>query len=419
MEQNKIDFDVIVCGAGPSGAVASLFLSQQGVRHLIIDQSVFPRAKVCGDGITPLCSTILQQVIPEVNNHFEEKGKVKRIKNIRIYGFNKNYADLKTADFVSEEKNLLYTISRFIFDDYLVQHVKQKQEATLWENTKLTGYSIGEDGVLLQVIKDGLPVEVSAKLIIAADGDRSIFRKRIFKTAIDRDQMVAAVRTYFKNVIPSGNNDLLEVYVFKEVMPGYFWIFPMADGTHNVGLGITSDVIQASKINLRKLLDELICNHPLLKERFKYAQKIHSIEGSGLPIMMEKAPKLSDTRILLTGDAGSLADPISGEGIGPGIVSGKYAALVAADAVKVSDFSAEFLQKYDFIMHDKITSAYENRIHLFDWFAKYPYRINWLIWALPKVGWIRNILANLTFGQMGFQDRKSFTSLKKLFKRNE
>ncbi len=409
----EFNFDVVVCGAGPAGAAASLFLSKQGVRHLIFDQSVFPRTKVCGDGITPLCTTMLKQVIPTIQKDFAEKRQVKRINRLRLYGINFKHAELSTGDFIPEEKNQVYTISRFEFDNYLVKHAKEKPEATIWEETKLTGYTMEANGVRLHLVQNGTPVQVFTKMVIAADGDRSLFRKSIYRTAIDRKQMVAAIRTYYKNVTPVSTNDLYEIYALKEVLPGYFWIFPMADGTHNVGLGITSDVIQEKKINLRKLMEELIATHPLLKDRFAHAEKIHAIEGSGLPIMMETEPRLSAERIVLTGDAASLADPISGEGIGPGIVSGKYAAVVAAEAIQANDFSAAFLKKYDTYIHEKITKAYEIRIKLFDWFLKKPWRINAIVWAAPKLGWIRNFLANAANGHIGVKDLKKFGIWKK------
>lgn len=415
---NKLDYDVVICGAGPTGATASLFLSQSGIRHLIIDQYVFPRPKICGDSITPLCFTILQQVIPDIQNHFAEKLQVKKIDKIRVYSFNQKFADLNLSDLVAEEKNLFYTVSRFVLDDFLVHQVRQRPEAIIWENSKLEDFNVSGDGVTLQILKEGHPIQISTKMIIAADGARSVFRKNIFKKPIDRKQMAAVIRTYYKDVTPAGKCNMFELYIFENVMPGYFWIFPMADGTYNVGLGITSDVIQYKRINLRKLMDELIIHHPLLKDRFKNATRVHPTGGAELPFLTESEPKVSDTRILLAGDAGSLADPVSGEGIGPGIVSGKYAALAAVQALTADDFSASFLQKYDVTIHDKITRAYAIRISLFEWFTKYPWRINSLIRVYPKIRWIRNLLANLIFTRFRFRDIKSLITLKKLFKNN-
>lgn len=388
------DYDVVVCGAGPAGASASLFLSQQGISHLVIDKSIFPRPKVCGDGLTPCCFTLLEQVIPDIKAEFSNRADMKRIKGVRLYSNNGKHADLLSKDFVKEEKDHVYTVSRTIFDDFLVKKLVTRPEATFWSNTHLQDYTLEENGIQLTLKKDNQPVTIHTKLMIAADGDRSLARKRAFGTNIERKEMVAAIRTYYRNVLPADNNDLYEVYALKEVLPGYLWVFPMADGTYNVGLGITSDIIQEKKLNLRNLLTNILATHPSFAERFKDAEMVKSIEGSGLPLMMETEPILSTERILLTGDAGSLADPISGEGIGPGIVSGKYAALTAASAVRANDFSMEMLRGYDRVMHQKITKKYELRIQLFDWFIKHPWKIEWIVWATTRIGWVRNFFAN-------------------------
>jgi flavin-dependent dehydrogenase len=154
-------------------------------------------------------------------------------------------------------------------------------------------------------------------------------------------------------------------------------------------------------------MEEIIAKYPYLSERFKDAEMIQTVEGSGLPIMLEKQPKLSDDRILLTGDAASIADPISGEGIGPGIVTGKYAALVAIDAVRENSFSAGYLTKYDKKIHEKVTNAYELRLRLFEWFVKHQWKINVMVWLAPKAGFIRNFFNNAANTRFSFGDIKN------------
>jgi len=77
--------------------------------------------------------------------------------------------------------------------------------------------------------------------------------------------------------------------------------------------------------------------------------------------------------------------------------------------------TADFLKQYDSAIHQKITKAYEIRIRLFDWFIKHPWRINALVWATPKLGWIRNFLANAANGHVGVQDLKGPALWKKFF----
>src|SRR6185503_9211811 len=56
-------FDVIIAGAGPAGSSAAIHLARRGVRVLLIEQKKFPRAKLCGEFISPECQ-----------KHFENLG---------------------------------------------------------------------------------------------------------------------------------------------------------------------------------------------------------------------------------------------------------------------------------------------------------------------------------------------------------
>ena len=46
--------DVVIVGAGPAGAGMGYYLAKTGLRVLILDNSDFPRDKVCGDGLNPV-----------------------------------------------------------------------------------------------------------------------------------------------------------------------------------------------------------------------------------------------------------------------------------------------------------------------------------------------------------------------------
>src|SRR5437870_5544483 len=46
-------WDVLIVGAGPSGAAAAYWLAEAGHRVLVVERKRFPRDKTCGDGLTP------------------------------------------------------------------------------------------------------------------------------------------------------------------------------------------------------------------------------------------------------------------------------------------------------------------------------------------------------------------------------
>src|SRR4051812_6708832 len=55
-------YDVIVCGAGPAGAVAATVLARGGARVLLVDRARFPRHKLCGDTINPGALAVLRRL---------------------------------------------------------------------------------------------------------------------------------------------------------------------------------------------------------------------------------------------------------------------------------------------------------------------------------------------------------------------
>ncbi|HEY6045575.1 MAG TPA: FAD-dependent oxidoreductase, partial [Pyrinomonadaceae bacterium] len=63
-----LDYDVIIAGGGPAGASAAIHLAVRGARVLLAEQKTFPRPKLCGEFISPECTT-----------HFERLGVAKRM----------------------------------------------------------------------------------------------------------------------------------------------------------------------------------------------------------------------------------------------------------------------------------------------------------------------------------------------------
>jgi flavin-dependent dehydrogenase len=161
-----------------------------------------------------------------------------------------------------------------------------------------------------------------------------------------------AVRGYYKNVanIPP---QTYELHFIKGLLPGYLWIFPFKNNTANVGFGLSSKIALERKINLRKELESLIKTHPNLKERFKDAELIGKIEGHGLPLASRKTT-ISGNCFMLCGDAASLIDPATGEGIGPAMISGRYAGWQAIKCFEQKNFTASFIKQYDKDIYRKL-----------------------------------------------------------------
>ncbi|MEI7803192.1 MAG: NAD(P)/FAD-dependent oxidoreductase, partial [Bacteroidota bacterium] len=218
----------------------------------------------------------------------------------------------------------------------------------------------------------------STKLLIVADGAHSAFAREFGGIEMEPEHYCAGIRAYYKGVTAMDEENFIELHFLDELLPGYFWIFPLPNGQANVGIGIRSDIVSKRKANLKKLLPELIEKYPTLKERFKNAQLVDEIRGYGLPLGSKKRD-ISGDGYLLVGDAGSLIDPFTGEGIGNAMLSGMVAAEVAEKAIRVNDFSKSQLKEYDVTVYRKLWNELS---------------LSKRLQNLSKHGWLFNFVVN-------------------------
>lgn len=121
-----------------------------------------------------------------------------------------------------------------------------------------------------------------------------------------------------------------------------------------------SSTIAKKKINLRHTFYDFIQQSPVLSSKFKGALQIGELEGFGLPLGSRRV-KISGDHFMLTGDAASLIDPITGDGIGNAMLSGKLAAEQVMKSFNTEDFSASQLVEYDKQLFKHIGSEFKVR----------------------------------------------------------
>jgi flavin-dependent dehydrogenase len=63
---------VCIIGAGPGGATAALQLAQLGIECIVVDKAVFPRDKVCGDGLSGKVLTLLERIDKGIGERLQQ-----------------------------------------------------------------------------------------------------------------------------------------------------------------------------------------------------------------------------------------------------------------------------------------------------------------------------------------------------------
>ncbi len=321
--------DVIVVGAGPAGSTAATYLARAGLDVLLVEKSVFPREKVCGDGITPRG---VKQLIDLGVDTRPEAGWLHN-RGLRVVGGGMTL-ELDWPDLAGFPPYGLVR-PRNDFDDLLAR-AAERAGARLVQNTTVTGALTDERsgrviGVHAKSGPERTPVRYQAPLVLGCDGVSARLALSVGIQKRDSRPMGVAVRRYYTS--PRTKDDFLESHLElwdrsepanPKLLPGYGWIFGMGDGTVNVGLGALSTSAAYGNTNYRTLLRSWLDGTPEEWE-LREGNAVGKIGGAALPMAFNRVPHYRDG-LLLVGDAGGMVNPFNGEGIAYAMESAKLAA---------------------------------------------------------------------------------------------
>ena len=371
--------DIIIIGAGPAGCATSLFLSKAGIPHTIIEKASFPRDKVCGDALSGKVVYVLKQLNPEYLDRLSQKPEAFLPSwGVKFVAPNGKSIDIPFKSDISKETHAPGFISKRINFDAEVFSWLDPKFADIRLETSLDSIEKTAEGLVLNFEnKQGNYQIKHPKLVIGAEGDRSIVAKNLSDISKENDHYCAGIRAYYTGVEGLHQQNFIELHFLEEMLPGYFWIFPLPNGDANIGAGMLSSSVSKKKVNLKADMLRAIENNPNIKDRFKNAKLQGKIQGWGLPLGSKKRV-ISGDNFLLTGDAASLIDPFTGEGIGNAMYSGMLAARHIENCIKENRFDASFNQAYDQAFYDRQWDELKLS-HTMQKLVKYPWLFNFVV----------------------------------------
>jgi menaquinone-9 beta-reductase len=322
--------DVIVVGAGPSGATTAFYLAQSGLDVLLLEKSRFPREKVCGDGLTPRAVKALIGMGIRVG---EQDGWV-RNKGLRVIGAGQRL-EMPWPE-LSSYPGFGLVRTRHDMDEALARRAEQAG-ARLIEGITVTGPVRHErTGRITGVVArpdGGDERRYAARVVVAADGNSSRLSVSMGLRKRDDRPLGVAVRTYYQS--PRHDDDYLESWLDlwdgDRLLPGYGWIFGMGDGTSNVGLGLLNTSAAFGHTDYHALLRKWLKGMPA-EWGFTEENRTAPIRGAALPMGFNRTPHYHQG-LLLAGDAGGMVNPFNGEGIAYAMESGEILARTITQAL--------------------------------------------------------------------------------------
>ncbi|PMP84797.1 MAG: hypothetical protein C0174_06325 [Thermodesulfobium narugense] len=310
MNNEILEFDVVVCGSGPAGATIAFLLAKNGLRVALLDKEDFPRDKLCGGLLTKKSYNLIESIF---GNKFLQK-------EIEFFSNRFEVYYRKTKIFSTLSKKLFIYVNRRKFD-YAILKKAIDSGAYFFGKTKVVGIDV--NNMLIFTSSNTF----KGRYIVAADGVNSVIRNYLIKNAmIDssdyKDNLTLAIEFYDYKF----TTDRASLF-FGFTKFGYGWIFPNKERTV-IGIGA---LISKNKGLMREQFNNFL-NSIGYEEPIKTFA--HLIPTGWIP------NRTGFNNILLVGDAGGFTDPITGEGIYYAIKT----AQMASEAILFSEKNKLFAE---------------------------------------------------------------------------
>jgi menaquinone-9 beta-reductase len=365
--------EVIVVGAGPTGSAVATALAREGRDVLLLDRQDFPRDKSCGDGIPASAISKLYDL-----------GLREKVLNANFYPVHKLSLYSPKGYHLSTDLNKdtvdtdSYIIPRLHLDAMIQEHAvscgAQFLRAQVMQPLLENGRVIG-----VQAKVDGLIQEIRSKLLIAADGVTSVIVRTLRGKKHEDHHRAVAVRAYVEDIEELPHE--VEFFLYRDILPGYAWIFPLGEGKANIGLGMRLDQFRQKKQSLEQML-QVFLDMPVIKKRLKQGGILRDVLSWQLNFGSQENLQHTFDGAILAGDAAGFINPLTGGGIHNGLLSARIAADVATQALRQNDTSRAALRLYEERCHQEMWKDMRRSYLIQRLVLNFPFIGDWLIrWA--------------------------------------
>jgi flavin-dependent dehydrogenase len=271
---------------------------------LVVDRADFPRDKACGDGIAAEAGDLLADLGYDVGAVFGGAPPVCRLV-------------LRSPGGIEVDRQMrqsVHVVPREIFDERLVADIRRRGIEVRRHAVRTLGLA-GREPVML----DG---SLRARFVIGADGAESVVRRALGVPAAAKGRVALAIRGYAPELADQSGAQV--IVMTQRHWPAYAWSFPLGDGRANIGYGELMGSRPVRRADLLNRMAALLPGLDSLPDRLR---------AHRLPLSSGR-PAIAAGRVLLVGDAQSLINPFTGEGIFYAVASGALAGQAAAEALQ-------------------------------------------------------------------------------------
>jgi geranylgeranyl reductase family protein len=301
----RLSCDILVVGAGPAGSSAALAAAGRGLDVLVVER----RDTI---GVPVQCAEFVPALL---------LGEIDLVQNVVVQSVSRMHTILPRGG-VRVTRSPGYMIRRDLFDQSLARVAQEKGARFLVATRAMHGR---EGEVLLRRKGEGIEKQVTAKVIVGADGPLSSVGRWI---GSENRNLIPAVQWRVPLLNPMEHT---EVHFDEAFYGGYGWLFPLGREA-NVGLGRKQRDEHDGRIG--QVLERFVTR---LAEQGKIGKEPLSTTAGWIPA--EPVREVTWGNVLLVGDAAGHTHPITGAGVSQAVVGGQMAGKWAARAAETGDMS--------------------------------------------------------------------------------
>lgn len=303
--------DVVIIGAGPAGSTAATILAEQGLDVVVIEREHFPRFHI-GESLLPASVRIFERlgVHEQIRKAFIHKPGGKW-----LYGSIEVAGDFNKSDRKASFKDhpYSYLVERSVFDQILIQRSEEcgadvrfgtEVNEVITENDRIVGVKCRDE--------DGNTTELHARLVIDATGLRALIPSKLGLREITQPQRMGMYCQYAAR--PTRDDVKAGWFVGQMFYDGWTWLLRLPEDRFSVGVVMTVDRFQKSRLSPTDLLEKMVEENDLLNHGMTLdRRRISDVMVTGN--MASTSQNLAGDGWVAVGDAAYFIDPCYSSGV--------------------------------------------------------------------------------------------------------
>ncbi len=335
--------DLLVIGGGPAGAATAAMAASAGARTMVVERANYPRDKVCGEFVSAEGVDVLRRL--GVLDALIRAGGA-WMDACRITDRRGGRLDVPLPR-LAQVGNRALGITRARMDSILLERAGNLG-AEIAQRTEAVEPAFEEDRVIgfrCRKVGSGASGSViRAKLVVAADGRRSVLARRLHPELCDPPRSGPGawfgLKTHLE-LAPRRLGGRVELHLFDG---GYVGLGAVEGGRINLCLMVTVGALRACGGRPERLLTERVMGNPAVGNLIGTAPSTSNWKSVGPLRFGVREPAACGA--LFVGDAAGTIDPFSGEGMSNALSAAEMAQPYVAEAIARGSLQPEAENRY-------------------------------------------------------------------------